>query len=1392
MSSRTTDVNLIVRAKTEGEKTVAGLADVLRQLGDGAGATGGDLTGLAQTVATLDRAYAALSPKADAAAAALDRQQAALGANRAQLAAVEAQAESAARAMASIRTAVVDASLAGQDRSPLVVQLKEAERAQASLTAEAARLSAAIAKQEANLAGSQSSLLRLSSSVIAVEQAQAEAAARIELTNQAMREQAQAGERLTAIQRRINDVTGVSRPDARGSAAAAADILLEADAMFRRAEARDAEIRQLREQEAARARLADAEQAERANRARFGITDDPRGDRARESAAAFIAAADAEDMMEREARQLRAELDPLAAIQDRYNAGLARYRELATAGKISTAELAAAQSRLATEAEQARLALGRSAMAGAQRGRFGLRPYELTNLGYQANDVFAQLASGTSLTQTLAQQGPQILQLFPRVGSAIVGAFKNPAFLGAAAVLAGIVVGLKKAGDEAERLRDYTANLTFRPDGGRYNAAELAKVADTLERLGATAKDADAAVMAFVDGGVAPDVMRDLARAAQETAERLGQSLPDAARAAAEAFSGGYQAVAEFDDKLNFLTASEREHIRALFDAGKATAAQTEARAAYQRIEDGIARKSRGPWAEAARSLGAAWDALVSFIADSAPIRIMADVMNNLAAAVKGVGDAIKGVLGDDAPAARSPTARVQARISAVQAEIRGLESTIRDYEAAIAKGIKSPVVANAYARIVERSREQLERTRAELARLEGRVPEATEDPNSAAAKRRSDRLAEIGAESELQRLRDDGGRRVLSMREQAWRIELAGAEAARNEADAQVAAALRRKAVAEETGKIEEESAARAAERRRDEERAVRTYLGNIVGAEGGTGRNRAGSSALGAGQFTRGTFVGLYRRLNPGTQLNDDQIADLRRNTAVAKNLLEVFTRDNVALLKKLGAAVNGANLYLLHFLGSGDGAAALRAGPDASIGDVIGRNNPRNAPTIFRQNAAYLRTERGKGRFRTVTELQAFLGDKVGDEVGNPNRAASAIVRAEANLIDDARERQDAFNLSVRQGSEDRQRQLDALTAERGLLGEALLAEQRRQAVATAALELRQRAEQANRDLEPGEAPVTLSPAQVVEAERLAGALFDAEHAADLLNARLSDRSGALAALERRRELMREQVEFLRSIGDNASADQLEASIDGVNVKIREATDSLIAFYAALSPDERVQLGIVTQAELDNVIAGLERARQASQEWGKVAGLSARDVAQAFASAAVNGFTNFIRRVAEGKNVFKALGASIREFAANFAAAIAQMILQLLAYAAAVAVLRALGVPVPGGNLFGGGAGSAPTGGGFALKGAGGFMTSAGVFHQGGVVGSSGAPTRTLPASLFGGAVRRFHNGGVVGFAPDEVPAVLQRGEEVIRADDPRHRMNGGLGSKPNQRLEAGAVF
>jgi tape measure domain-containing protein len=62
-----------------------------------------------------------------------------------------------------------------------------------------------------------------------------------------------------------------------------------------------------------------------------------------------------------------------------------------------------------------------------------------------------------------------------------------------------------------------------------------------------------------------------------------------------------------------------------------------------------------------------------------------------------------------------------------------------------------------------------------------------------------------------------------------------------------------------------------------------------------------------------------------------------------------------------------------------------------------------------------------------------------------------------------------------------------------------------------------------------------------------------------------------------------------------------------------------------------------------------------------------------------------------------------------------------------------------------------------------------------HQGGIAGATGQ-TRTVSPLVFAG-VPRMHSGGFAGLRANEVPTILERGEEVLTRDDPRHAANGG---------------
>lgn len=136
-------------------------------------------------------------------------------------------------------------------------------------------------------------------------------------------------------------------------------------------------------------------------------------------------------------------------------------------------------------------------------------------------------------------------------------------------------------------------------------------------------------------------------------------------------------------------------------------------------------------------------------------------------------------------------------------------------------------------------------------------------------------------------------------------------------------------------------------------------------------------------------------------------------------------------------------------------------------------------------------------------------------------------------------------------------------------------------------------------------------------------------------------------------------------------------------------------------------------------------------------------------------VNSIIEAKNGTAEWSDMFGALMNSMLTFFAQLLRQIAMAIIQ-------AAILRALT------SYFGGGAATVAGGAASAV--------SAGTNHTGGMAGSSGLGSRRMPAAAFAGAPR-YHTGGMVGLAPDEVPIVAQQGEEILTRNDPRNRLNGG---------------
>jgi|GEM_PF-3765296 len=233
---------------------------------------------------------------------------------------------------------------------------------------------------------------------------------------------------------------------------------------------------------------------------------------------------------------------------------------------------------------------------------------------------------------------------------------------------------------------------------------------------------------------------------------------------------------------------------------------------------------------------------------------------------------------------------------------------------------------------------------------------------------------------------------------------------------------------------------------------------------------------------------------------------------------------------------------------------------------------------------------------------------------------------------------------------------------------------------------------------------------------------------------------DRINTLQQL--RRDLI-QNAEFARDNGEFAQYEQIRTKINEVTASLRQAIDAQIAYWQSAGNTEQAQAAI----------AALEAQKNGLIELSEIGKITAADIGEVGGAAMNSGFDTFANTIRETGSVLQGLRSGFLQFAREFIFEIGKMI-------AKQAILNAL---------------QAASGGG----GGNGFMQAAiAAFanHSGGMAGA-GTPRLANPA-WFSNATR-YHSGGIAGLKPNEVPTILEKGEEVLTRNDPRHALNGGGG-------------
>lgn len=242
------------------------------------------------------------------------------------------------------------------------------------------------------------------------------------------------------------------------------------------------------------------------------------------------------------------------------------------------------------------------------------------NLARQGADVFTTAAMGMNPGMIAIQQGPQILEALAQAGIR-VGPAMGVAAAGVAALAGGVLILGGNALRTGKDLRTFSSQLGVLADRSGYSVENLGELARTFDVWGASAEEARQQINILLKEGIRPERLREFGEAAFALAKVQGVDLVDATKAVAQAFSGTFEDVVRLDNQLGFLTDAEREQIKALYDSGRAGEARNLAFKVFNdKYGPEYAEAMKGA-AGLTRALAGAWDALVTAMSNTAPVK---------------------------------------------------------------------------------------------------------------------------------------------------------------------------------------------------------------------------------------------------------------------------------------------------------------------------------------------------------------------------------------------------------------------------------------------------------------------------------------------------------------------------------------------------------------------------------------------------------------------------------------------------------------------------------------------------------------------------------------------------------------------------------------------------
>lgn len=960
---------------------------------------------------------------------------------------------------------------------------------------------------------------------------------------------------------------------------------------------------------------------------------------------------------------------------------------------------------------------------------FGLRPWQLTNLSFQINDVISGLAMGQAPAQIFAQQIGQILQIFPGFTAVL---FRSIPVLGALAVAFGAPIVRIKALEESVTF--FEKKLALSADGARYSAVQLAGMTVELQALGVSMDDAREAAATFVKEGFPQGDIQEMIRLSGQLADVLGKSVPDATEMMSKAFSGGREGIRDLDKELNFLTATQYQNIAALFAAGKETEAYAAAQDALSNRLGDVAKLAEGPWSNAWKNITSAWRGFLDWVGSTKPIELAIAALDKLGVALEAVTgwlDRIangpdKATVTIEADVAASSDAQLDDQIKAIEDELAAkkvelqVNPTLGDgdivkemIEKDIAQLQKQIDYLKSVRLIPQGQRDILSVPQFETGGAQAKTAEqwnrqmlAIQAGHTAVLKKTQEqKKAEIDLNIALDKRLADMGRENdlagLTTREQFIQKEVL-AEQNRWREEGLTIGEQEIKQLETKLGLLFDQTEAQKNTTRLLSGGGMSSFVDKVTTVESGgnASASNSASTAVGLGQFIESTWLRLFKENFPdrAKSMTDAAILALRKDAEVSKTMIEIYAQENAKVLQAAGASVDEAALYLAHFLGPNGAAKVLTASKGTRLDSIL-------SPDQIDANSSIL------GGGKTTDQLIAWAQKKMDltdAEVAGQTRLSEIETERNQKAAD--------YNTAYAQRIAD-------LKFELSISGK----QARDAEIATAVREAENEAIAAG---------TTLTKERRAEVEALAGKMFDAQNAEAIATEQLN-------ALLEKRKLLVSDLKFAQENGDVAAAKNAQSAIDSIDSMLDGAIQKAIAFWQAVGGPE---------AEI--AIEKLKRLKRDLADTGETAVVTGKQINDGLENIGSSAITSLAEALANGENAWEAFRNAGLKALSDLLLKIGQTIVQQ-------AILNALT-----GSTAGGGGG---IGGKIAS-----WITGM-LHHTGGIAGGSG-PSRVVPAAAFANAVR-YHSGGIAGLKSDEVPAILQKGEEVLTADNPRHVANGG---------------